>query len=311
MDLARLARRQQGVVTRAQALDAGLSAATIRWRLERRDWTVVHPGVYLLSNGAPDWRALARAALLRCGAGSVLALTSAAYLWRLERTPPSVITVAVPASRHPETPGGVIVVRRRRLDAVQVDGLPVTRLATTVLDVADRFGCSADDAVALAARACQERSLDAGSLLRELEGRARHRLRRQLLLALWEVGDGAESLPETWFRDRVERPHGLPPFERQVTEPDRTRSDLRNRTFRTIVEIDGRLWHAGERFHLDRKRDRAAAGRGEVTLRVTPLELDQIPCEVARDVALTLERRGWSGQPKACSAGCPLADEAA
>ncbi|GGK71785.1 hypothetical protein GCM10011509_20470 [Ornithinimicrobium pekingense] len=72
------------------------------------------------------------------------------------------------------------------------------------------------------------------------------------------------------------------------------------------MEIDGRLWHAGERFHVDRRRDRRAAGRGEVTLRVTPLELDNQPCEVAGELALALRHRGWAGRARPCSEGCAL-----
>ncbi|GAA1185608.1 hypothetical protein GCM10009584_29560 [Ornithinimicrobium humiphilum] len=185
-------------------------------------------------------------------------------------------------------------------------GLPATGLAVTVIDLADRQSCSADAAVALAARACQTHFVDGHTLLHELESRARHRLRHQLRLALWEVADGAESLPETWFEGRVRAPHGIPPFARQAKQPDRTRTDLRSAEFRVNVEIDGRLWHAGERFHHDRRRDRRAAGRGEITLRVTPLELDQTPCEVASDLALALRQRGWTGRPHRCSPSCPV-----
>jgi len=306
MELERLARRQQGVVSRAQVLAAGMTEAQLRWRVARGDWQVLHRGVYLTNNGRPDWSARARAALLRCGAGSVLALGSAAYLWRLEKAAPARITVAVPHHRHPGSVAGVELVRRRVLESVQVDGLPVTRLATTVVDIADLPDVTVEEAVALAARACQERALDAAALLRELQGRGRHRLRRPLRLALGEVGEGAESLPETWFESRVRRPHGLPAFERQALEPDKTRTDLKNRTFRTNVEIDGRLWHAGERFHLDRQRDRRAAGRGELTLRVAPLELDQTPCQVAAELAEALRQRGWTEPPRRCSGSCPV-----
>ncbi|WP_169448590.1 type IV toxin-antitoxin system AbiEi family antitoxin domain-containing protein [Ornithinimicrobium pekingense] len=223
MDLDRLARRQSRVVSRAQALASGMTAARVRWRLRRGDWQQLHPGVYLTHSGSVDWHARAWAGLLRCGTGSVLLLRSASYVWRLEWTPPAELCVGVPHERHPEPMPGIRVVRRRHLDPVRVDGLPVTRLAATVIDIADRADCSVDDAVALAARACQERSVDAVALLSELEGRSRHRMRRELRLAFWEVGEGAESLPETWFEGRVRRPHGLPPFARQAMRQDRAR----------------------------------------------------------------------------------------
>ncbi len=306
MDLTRLARAQQGVVSREQALTSGMTPAQIKWRLARGDWKAIHRGVYLTNSGKVEWKARARAALLRCGSGSALALESAAHLWGLERAAPRTITVAVPRQRHRSPVDGVEIVRRIRVDPVNAGGLPATGLAVTVIDLADRRSCSVDSAVALAARACQTHFVDGHALLQELESRARHRLRRQLRLALWEVAGGAESLPETWFDRRVRARHGMPVFERQVQQPDRTRTDLTNADYRVNVEIDGRLWHAGDRFHLDRKRDRRAAGRGEITLRVTPLELDQTPCEVAGELALVLRQRGWTGQAVRCSAACPV-----
>lgn len=308
MDLERLARRQQGVVSRAQALAAGLTQAEVRWQLRAGRWQSIHRGVYLTSNGRVDWPARAWAALLRCGPGSLLILEAACYLWRLEPTPPAVITVGVPRDRHPRPVDGVVVVRRVSSDRAVVDGFPVSRLATTVLDMADRPGCTVADAVALMARACQERALDAVVLRRELDGRARHQHRRVLRLALHEVGEGAESLPEVGFETRVRAPHQLPLFERQVVEDDASRTDLKNRRYGVNVEVDGRLWHAGERFHLDRQRDRRAAARGEVTLRVTPLEIDSAPCEVAGELSLVLRSRGWSGSPRPCRPGCRARD---
>lgn len=306
MELERLARRQQGVVSRQQALAAGLTPAEVRWRLSAGRWQSIHRGVYLTSSGRVDWPARAWAALLRCGPGSVLVLGAACHLWRLGPAP-AVITVGVPRQRHPRPADGVLVVRRGLSDRAVVDGLPVSRLATTVLDMADRPGCSVADAVALMARACQERALDAGVLRRELEGRARHQHRRALGLALDEVGAGAESLPEVTFETRVRAPHRLPAFERQVEEQDGSRTDLKNRRHGVNVEIDGRLWHAGERFHLDRQRDRRAAARGEVTLRVTPLEIDTSPCAVAHELSLVLRSRGWTGSLRTCRVGCRAA----
>lgn len=305
MDVSSVARRQHGVVSRAQAMATGLTAKQVRWRVESGDWQTIHAGVYLTNTGALTWRARAWAGLLRCGTGSVLILEAAALLWRLERVEPAIIAIGVPAGRHPRPVRGVRVVQRTRLRHVKVDGFPTTRLAQTVIDLADRAHCTLDDAVSVAARACQQRSVDERALLEELESRGRHRLRRELRLAFGQIGEGAESLPEVWFVTRVQRPHGLPDFRRQAKEPDSTRTDLKDDVHGVNVEIDGQLWHAGERFHGDRARDRRAAGRGEVTLRMTYLELDRTPCELAGDVGRTLLRRGWSGALVPCSPGCP------
>lgn len=294
------ARRQSGVLTRGQALAAGLTAHQVRWRIEQGSWRTLHRGVYLTNAGVVTWSARAWAALLWAGPGGVLALEAAARVWRLQPDEPRIITVGVPAGHGTRTADGVRTVQRGRLASQRVDGLPVTRAAQTVLDLADRPGCSLDDAVALAARACHLGRATAQTLLADLRARGRHRHRAGLELALGEIGVGAESLPEVWFVTRVQRPHGLPEFERQTIETTGTRTDLKNATFGLNIEIDGRAWHAGERFHTDRHRDLLAVGRGEVTVRVTFQDLDTGPCRLAADLARALRARGWQGTARRC-----------
>lgn len=122
---------------------------------------------------------------------------------------------------------------------------------------------------------------------------------------LGELGSGAESLPELILVTRVLRPHGLPEMQRQVSSDGGvTRVDLKESGLGVGVEVDGRTWHAGERFHSDRRRDRKSAGSGDVTLRVSPLEIQHIPCDIALDIATVMRRRGWTGRFTACSPGC-------
>lgn len=301
MDPSAIARRQFGVLSREQALAAGMTAAQVRWRVEKGFWQSLHRGVYLTSSGVVTWSARAQAALLWAGPGSVLTLWTAAHLWRLLPEAPEVLTVGIPERRTPCSTTGVKVGRRARLTSIVLDGLPVTRAAQTVIDVADLPEVSLDDAVALAARACQRGRVTASALSAELRARGRHRQRWELGLALGEIVGGAESLPEVWFVTRVQRPHALPEFSRQVVEPGGTRTDLKNSRYGINLEIDGQVWHAGERFHDDRRRDRRAAGRGELTLRATFLDLARNPCQLAAEIGAALLRRGWPGPLRRCS----------
>lgn len=171
------ARRQSGVLTRGQALAAGLTAHQVRWRIEQGSWRTLHRGVYLTNAGVVTWSARAWAALLWAGPGGVLALEAAARVGRLQPDEPRIITVGVPAGHGTRTADGVRTVQRGRLASQRVDGLPVTRAAQTVLDLADRPGCSLDDAVALAARACHLGRATAQTLLADLGARGRHRHR--------------------------------------------------------------------------------------------------------------------------------------
>lgn len=62
-----LASEQLGLLSRDQALQAGLSAAAIRRRLRNGLWHEVLPGVYLLPGASPSWKQRVLAALLYAG----------------------------------------------------------------------------------------------------------------------------------------------------------------------------------------------------------------------------------------------------
>lgn len=68
---------QSGVASRRQALEAGLRPHDIRRLLRRREWAVVHPGVYVDHTGPLTWRQRAWAAVLYAGAGAALDRESA------------------------------------------------------------------------------------------------------------------------------------------------------------------------------------------------------------------------------------------
>ena len=78
--LARIARRQHGLVTRKQLLAAGISKEEIRRRIERGTLLVVHRGVYRVGHKAPSIEARYLAAVLACGEGAVLSGQAAGYL---------------------------------------------------------------------------------------------------------------------------------------------------------------------------------------------------------------------------------------
>jgi len=304
MDLRRVSRRQHDVVSRAQALEAGLTRSQIRCHLESERWQRIHPGIYATHNGPVTWPARASAATLHAGTGAALILGSAAYLWGLADREPAVITVGVPLDRKPVRVVGTRIRRLRRLETAIVQRLTVTTRAQTVIDLAGEPGCDIDEAVALAARAAQRRHLSAVDLLAELRARHRHPHGEVLALALGDIDGGVESAAEFRFVRDVQRAHGLPELLRQVGNRDGGRRDFESDEFKVVIEIDGRLWHAGERFHSDRRRDRRTATEGKATLRGGWLDVAARPCELARDIALTLQQRGWTGELRRCSPDC-------
>ena len=136
--LRNFARQQQGVVSRSQALRAGLSADMIKFRLRGGWWRPVHRGVYLTFTGAPGHSAQLWAALLGAGPGAVLSHETAAELQRLADKPADSIHLTVPWQRRVKAVDGVSVHRCTRAGEIALgySNPPRTRVEETVLDLA-------------------------------------------------------------------------------------------------------------------------------------------------------------------------------
>ncbi|GAA5022702.1 hypothetical protein GCM10023258_13250 [Terrabacter aeriphilus] len=297
---------QAGLLTRAQALDGGLTRKAVQWRLASGRWLLVHPGVYQTLPGRDDWEAAAVAALLHAGAGSALHGTSAAHLWGLVRAAPTPITVVIPATRRVRPVAGVVVLRSRQADG-RVDPFAWPHRTTvehTVMDLCDHQG--ADRVVAVTAKALGL-GLTTPALLREaLASRPRQSGRRFLLELLTEVADGFESPAERRYVRDAERAHGLP---RGRSQSPFGRSGRRDREYEqgVVVEVDGRLGHAGWlEVQRDGRRDRAATVAGRTTLRCFWSDLVPSACVLAGEVALVLRAKGWQGAACRCGSTCAL-----
>jgi hypothetical protein len=308
--LAAIAARQHGVVTMRQANHCGLSRKAVAHRLETGWWQQLERGVYLTTNGEPSWRARAVAALLLVGRGAVLTLVGAAHLHGLEETTPGFVVVGVPPDRRVRS-RELIRVRQRDLPRTAVvDGITVTSVEDTVLDLAETRAL--DGAVGLAARAVRLRRTTADRLARVLRCRDEHRWRDALLLALGDIRTGAESTLEVGFIAGVVRGHGLPEPFMQVPDAvagGRVRRDFEWAEYQLIAEVDGELGHAGEGMRRDRARDRRSARTGRLTVRACWVDVMHMGCDLALDLALILRSRGWRDRPVACGPTCPLATD--
>jgi len=69
-----LAMRQRDIVSRKQALQAGMTAGMIKYRVRSGRWRQVHPGVYATFSGELDRRSRIWAALLYAGVGTWLTI---------------------------------------------------------------------------------------------------------------------------------------------------------------------------------------------------------------------------------------------
>lgn len=295
-----LAADQFDLLTHAQCLAGGLSWKVIDHRVRSGHWVRVHPGVYLTAPGRDDPLTQLTAALLAVGEPAALSHVSAAYLHGLRRMPPTP-HLLVPASRTPAPPG-LEVTRTRHFDA-RVDEMAWpwrTTVEHTVLDCADLPGLGLDEVVDLAARACAQRLTTPRSLRLALERRSRHRRRTELRDILADVNGGAESVLEVRFVRGVLRPHGLP----EGVGQHGSSAGCHDRFFpeqRLVVELDGRLGHAGwVGQQRDSRRDRRAGAEGLFTTRGYWTDVVGTPCRFAAELAALLGSRGWLGRPLNC-----------
>jgi very-short-patch-repair endonuclease len=301
-------RLQRGVLTRAQALDAGLTDKAIAVMLRSGRWQRLHTGVYATFSGEPPRDAKLWAAVLRAGPAAALSHQTAAELYGLLTVPAPMIHVTVPSGSQITRPHGVVVHYSGRLERSRHPVLtpPRTRVEDSVLDMIET--CTPmDEAVSLILRATASRRTTPDRILAALGQRPKMRCRAGLLQALGAAADGVHSLLEFRYVHRVERPHGLPAARRQnpVRRDGRSQyQDVRYEDYALVVELDGRAAHPEWFRWADIRRDNATAVAGQVTLRYGWEDVTQRPCQTAAEVAATLRMHGWTGALRRCGARC-------
>lgn len=297
--LSRALRENEGVITRAQAADCGLSLGEIRHRIRPGGpWQRLLAGVYLTVTGTPTQRQTEIAALRRAGPGSVL--TSIAALGHHGvRTPRSTyVTVLVPAAQRRRSEGFVRIWATTRMpEFVLTDGaVRFAEAARAVTDAARELG-SFRDVRAVAADAVQRRRCRIDQLADEL----RHAPVRQsawLRRTLAEVADGVRSAAEGDLRDLI-RAHGLPAplFNARlyvgpefVAVPDAWWPERG-----VVVEVDSREWHLSpEDWQRTLRRSTRMNALGINVMHFTPQRIRTEAAEVAGEIRSALE----DGRPR-------------
>ncbi len=287
--IAALAKRQRGYVTRPQVAKLGLSLDAIKRRIRSGRLIPVYSGVYAVGHLPTLPQDCAYGALLACGPTAVLSHGTAACVWGIWRRweMPFEVTTANKRARN-----GIRVHRARldRRDITTQIGLRVTTAARTVFDIAPR--------------------LTETGLRRAIAD-----LRRPGHLHIHQLADLLERLPRSpgarRVRPLIDVPRGNP-----------TRSDLEDRYLafagrwglprpetnvwvagrevdiwypeeRVIVELDGWDFHSDrESFEDDRDEDATALALGIATIRVTDPRMRNSPeREAARIMTILRTRR--------------------
>ncbi|HEY2505991.1 MAG TPA: hypothetical protein VGI58_05715 [Streptosporangiaceae bacterium] len=242
-----LLRYQHGVLSRAQAISAGMTLAQVRHRVRAGGpWQRLLPGVYLTSTGAPTWEQRQVAALLSAGPASMITGTAALLSHRISSPAPGLVDVLVPMRCKRASCDFVVFHRTRRLPAAfACDGplrfaLPARAVADAVRDLTELSA-----ARAIVGSAVQKRRCSVADLVTELRA-GPVRGSASLRAALAEVADGVRSAAEGDFRRLILR-SGLPrPLFNATLLLDGRLLAIADAWWPQaglVVEIDSREWH--------------------------------------------------------------------
>ncbi len=289
--LAALAARQHGVVTARQLAAIGINGDGIKRRAAHGRLHRVRRGVYAVGYPklTPEGRWIA--AVARCGEGAVLSHLDAAALWRIYDGAGARVHVTAKWNRRIP---GLWIHRTRTLDPDDVtvkDGIPVTTVARTLVDLTDVLG---RDRVLRAIREADYlRLLDLDALNAAVQ-RAHGRRRLQVLkeaLTDHRPGQIVRDELEHRFLELV-RAAGLPQPETNVkvqTRRCRYEIDCFWREHAVAVELDGRAAHARTMaFESDRRKDAALSAVGLHPLRFTWYRVTREPADVIAELEATL-----------------------
>lgn len=177
-----IARCQAGIVSRRQALEAGLTPGVIVSRIKYGRWQQIYRGVYATYTGPLSREARLWAAVLYAGKGARLSHQTAAELHGLADAPASPIHLTVPASRRVRQAEGLrihVCALVCEQSAFRRGILPHTPIETTILDLVDAARGS-DEALRWVTRAHQRGLTSTERLLAAMGGRKKLRWRHPL-----------------------------------------------------------------------------------------------------------------------------------
>ena len=282
--LAKLVRKQHGVIARDQLLALGFSPGAIEFRLARCRLWRVHDAVYAFGPAALSPAGRQIAALLAIRPDPLLSHDSSAARRGLMREGAR-IHVSI-ATRVPRRLDGVVVHRPRRIDPedrVMVDGIPMTSLARTYLDLGQTLSYSRLQKVI--EEADRTDRLDIRAVQEVIERYTGHRgcrpLRRIVSDYLWtpDSNEGIERDFQLLLAD-----FGLPTPQVNVVVQGFV-VDCWWPASRFVVELDSQGWHkTWEAHERDRKRDAVLLRAGIGSLRITHRRIHKERAEVAEDV---------------------------
>lgn len=259
--VARVARRQHGVVSLRQLIDAGLSRESVKRRAREGLLHRVHRGVYGVGHPPKTVEAVYMAAVLACGPGALLCGRAAAHLYGLVSGAPPVAEVA--ATRRRTVPG-VRARRSRGMPQTVFRAIPVATVPSVVVDMAGRLDLEQ------LARVCHQARVRYGVGLEQVEA------------AVAPGSPGVTGLRAVYGGDvrltlsRLEQEFLAVLRTELLPLPQTNRAaggryvDCRWPERRLTIELDSFRYHGSRHaWELDRRREREARARGDEFRRYT------------------------------------------
>ena len=286
-----VARRQDGVFTRRQALAEGATPAQVRRRVANGRWLrVVGDGFVLAGTMVTARRRVTSAALTWPDA--VVCLRAAAQLHGYPVDDGAEVDVIVPARR---TGRRGLITHELRLEAAEIvrrGNARVTSPRRTLFDCLGRLPGPESDA--LAAWAIARGLLDRYDLAQDLGRRPRwwgNARRRQ---AVADHRDGAIGPAERRLH-RLLRRAGIAGWTGNAPIFDHgrivARADVLFAAAGLVIEVDGEAYHGRGRFQADRTRQNALVAAGYTVLRFTWSDLVDRPDQVLHQIRTVLAAR--------------------
>jgi hypothetical protein len=290
-EMATLATRQYGVITRRQLHDLGYSDDAIDRSVASGRLHAWHHSVFAVGHQGLSRHGLCMAAVLFRGHGALISYQSAVWLWGLEKKLEIPVHVSVRWRGHAQDAIGLHHCPALRADDIaEIERLPVTGLARTLLDYAseakpyrlrraidqaDRLellDLAAVDLITEEVRGHRGRTplLKAMTIYRE-KGFTRSGGEKRMLAALADVGVLRPAI--NTFVEGYE-------------------VDFYWEEERFAVELDSWEYHRTRRsFEEDRERQEKLAMADIEAIRITGTRLRREPRKVAMRIAAHLDRR--------------------
>jgi hypothetical protein len=294
--IALLAKDQHGVIALWQLRELGLSASAVRERVATGRLHRIHRGVYAVGHSVVSIDGRRMAAVLACGPTAVASHRMAGALHAIVNSPALEVTVPTCAGR--QVPG-IVIHRTRRLDpdeTGEIDGIPCTSLARTLLDYAE---LATDRQVE---RACEQaeilRIYDHRAITATIERNPGRRGTKRLLSVAADFRPGTtptrNDVEEAMLAicDGADIPRPLVNAWIPFPEGGGAEPDFLWPAPKRIVEVDGDEAHGTRHaFESDRARERRLTLMEFEMIHFTWRDVMLRPEQVARDLAAFLALR--------------------